>query len=584
MKQFLHFSYPLLKLCLILILLFARAIIADVYTGHGVPVVRTTGLPAETFPIVSGGSVYSVLSDGSGGWFIGGNFTAVGSVTRNGLAHILADGSLDMSWVANITGTAVYAMDIVIGVGLVVGGSFTEINGTSRNNIAALSTSNGSVLSWYPSGGLNGIVYVVASRKFGGATLVGGNFTYGALSNLVDINSTASFVTSMGNPNGTVRALAVVPAGANQHCYVGGDFTEIFGTEANRICRISRDFEMGWHWTGWYPTGGANGTVRSLVIPGNTPEPPYPWLWVDVIAGGDFTTIGGVPRNHLAGLSYFDASIHEWDPNITGTSVFSLVSAGTKVYVGGNFIKVGDTWINNLAAISLTTGLVTESYWDPSPNSSVYSLALSTSHVYVGGAFEYMLTPPLPVEFNLFSARVISNSVELYWRTQTEVNNYGFDIERASFSTDATLIWQKIGFVSGYGNSNSAREYSFIDKKVLSGKYYYRLRQIDSDGKYKYSESIMVDLGVPKEFRLLQNYPNPFNPATTIRYEVAKETNVSLKVYDVIGNEVATLINETKPVGTYEVVFDAANLSNGVYFYQIQAGDFTATRKLTLMK
>lgn len=107
---------------------------------------------------------------------------------------------------------------------------------------------------------------------------------------------------------------------------------------------------------------------------------------------------------------------------------------------------------------------------------------------------------------------------------------------------------------------------------------------MDFDGSYEYSNMVEVEVKVPNRFDLSQNYPNPFNPTTTIIYEIAKETIVSLKVYDVIGNEVVTLVNETKPAGTYEVIFDATNLSNGVYLYKIQAGNFTATKKLILMK
>ncbi len=110
------------------------------------------------------------------------------------------------------------------------------------------------------------------------------------------------------------------------------------------------------------------------------------------------------------------------------------------------------------------------------------------------------------------------------------------------------------------------------------------MKQLDFNGTSSYSSIVEVEVKIPNKFGLNQNYPNPFNPTTTINYEIAKETNVSLKVYDAIGNQVATLVNEIKPAGTYEVVFDASNLSNGVYFYEIKAGNFTATKKLILMK
>lgn len=382
----LRFTKPLIKVMLYSIifcgLLFSISL-AQTYTGHGVILDETTGLPLPTAE-VTGGNVNCALSDGSGGWFIGGNFTTVGGVTRNGLAHILADGSLDMSWVANITGSSVNAMANANGTGLFVGGSFTAINGTTRNNIAKLSLTDGSVQSWNPSGTVDGVVFALAARLDN--AVVGGLFTYGAMSNLIEINSTAGFVAPMGNPNNTVWALALMPAGGtNAYLYVGGDFTQIFGVSANRIKRIYRDFELGWYDPdGWYPPGGADGRVRALTLAGAG----SPWEF-SVIAGGDFTTIGGVPRNRLAAISFFDASVETWNPDITGSSVYTVASTGPLVYTGGDFSYVGTTPRNNLSAVSTSTGLATT--WDPHPNNIVRTLALGS--VFAGGNFDAMGAP-----------------------------------------------------------------------------------------------------------------------------------------------------------------------------------------------
>jgi predicted lipoprotein with Yx(FWY)xxD motif len=187
----------------------------------------------------------------------------------------------------------------------------------------------------------------------------------------------------------------------------------------------------------------------------------------------------------------------------------------------------------------------------------------------------------LPVELTKFTANILGNKVTLNWQTATEVDNYGFDVERTfSHSTE----WQKIGFVQGNGNSNSPKEYSFADNSATSGKYAYRLKQIDNDGTYKYSNEIKVDLGIPTEFSLQQNYPNPFNPETVINYQLPVSGNVSLKVFDMLGREVATIVNEVQKAGMYDVSFNGKAFASGTYFYRFQSGNYVKINKMVLMK
>jgi hypothetical protein len=161
------------------------------------------------------------------------------------------------------------------------------------------------------------------------------------------------------------------------------------------------------------------------------------------------------------------------------------------------------------------------------------------------------------------------------------VNNYGFEIER-----NVETGWENIGFVDGHGNSNSPKNYSFKDNNLSYGKIQYRLKQIDNDGKFEYSEIVDVNIDLPLSFELSQNYPNPFNPTTKIGFRIPIGTSgiVSLKVYDILGREVATLVNEEKSAGIYEVEFNAESLSSGIYFYRLQTGNFVDTKKFTLMK
>jgi len=191
----------------------------------------------------------------------------------------------------------------------------------------------------------------------------------------------------------------------------------------------------------------------------------------------------------------------------------------------------------------------------------------------------------LPVELTSFSATTIGSLIKLSWSTSTEVNNYGFEIERKVGSPQSAIYnYEKIGFLNGNGNSNSPKSYSYQDNSISAGKYSYRLKQIDNDGQFEYSEVIEIDLGLPTEYELTQNYPNPFNPSTKISWQSPVSSHQTLKVYDVLGNEVATLVNEYKPAGSYEVTFDASSLSSGIYLYKIQSGNFIQTKKMILIK
>ncbi|MCF8307171.1 MAG: T9SS type A sorting domain-containing protein [Ignavibacteriales bacterium] len=201
----------------------------------------------------------------------------------------------------------------------------------------------------------------------------------------------------------------------------------------------------------------------------------------------------------------------------------------------------------------------------------------------------------LPVELTSFWAEISEKDVVLNWQTATEVNNYGFEIERIS---PQPLSWQgegqgrswvKIGFVEGHGNSNSPKNYFFIDNSITEGNYSYRLKQIDTDGKFEYSEIVAVEIGNPStdgptDFELFQNYPNPFNPNTSIDYSLPVDEYVSLKVYDILGNQVAELVNEKKAAGKYKINFNASYLSSGLCIYKIQAGSFSKVRKMMLLK
>ena len=220
----------------------------------------------------------------------------------------------------------------------------------------------------------------------------------------------------------------------------------------------------------------------------------------------------------------------------------------------------------------------------PGVNLDIYSCTnpeLRSATAPTIGAYEYT-EQTLPVELASFISNVTGRDVNLNWTTTSELNNAGFNVERRIVNTNE---WTKVGNVAGNGTVSTPQEYSFTDRGLDAGKYNYRLKQIDFNGNFEYYNlSSEVNVGVPTKFDLSQNYPNPFNPSTKINYDVPSDGLVSLKIFDMSGKEVASLVNEVKTAGYYTLQFNAANLPSGVYFYTLSANNFTSTKKMTLLK
>jgi hypothetical protein len=191
----------------------------------------------------------------------------------------------------------------------------------------------------------------------------------------------------------------------------------------------------------------------------------------------------------------------------------------------------------------------------------------------------------VPVELTSFTASVSNGEVLLGWETATETNNFGFEVERNNQSTN-NENWQLIGFVEGNGTTTELHSYSFSDdiSSINASSLRYRLKQIDFNGVFEYSDEILVDNLAPADYVLEQNYPNPFNPSTTIKFGVPEKSNVVLTVYNSLGAEVATLVNEVREAGSYEIQFNANNFSSGIYYYRIASGNFTEIKKMILLK
>ncbi len=197
------------------------------------------------------------------------------------------------------------------------------------------------------------------------------------------------------------------------------------------------------------------------------------------------------------------------------------------------------------------------------------------------------LSLTVPVELVSFTASVSGSSIVLNWSTATETNNRGFEVERqraeGKMHTGDSEDWESMAFVEGNGSTTSKSVYTYVDNNVSSGKYYYRLKQIDFDGSFSYSPVVNADLN-HLSYELSQNYPNPFNPATSISYSVPEKSVVSLEIFNTLGQKIKTLVNETKETGKYTVRFSADNLPSGMYLYKLSAGKFTQSRKMLLVK
>jgi hypothetical protein len=287
----------------------------------------------------------------------------------------------------------------------------------------------------------------------------------------------------------------------------------------------------------------------------------------------------GLAKSSTASLTY---STIDMDINTTYLIVVSYI-----FQAGGDEVRL---WINpDLSGAEPSSDLSLTSGTDASDIAYIQFRQRELSgNINIDGirvATSWTLAP-LPVELISFTASVTDNRIQLHWKTATEINNFGFEVERLDSERSTTgEVWKNIGFVEGHGNSSSEKEYDFVDKNVsLAGKYFYRLKQIDVDGTFDYSEVVEVELAAPSKFGISQNYPNPFNPITTIKYSLPKTSYITLKVYNTLGEEIAVLVNEIKEAGIYNARFDASKLSGGVYFYRIEAGGISQVKKMILLK
>ncbi len=330
------------------------------------------------------------------------------------------------------------------------------------------------------------------------------------------------------------------------------------------------------------------------------------------LANADFKFTFNVANFSGSTIEYIDASNELWNSNGTETSSYNENIAPTFLAANQLVINVQpptfttQTQFNSRIAkidatpskhklgqfvvytVSNTSGYFGLTWLTGVGGTVVTSFEPATPWVssQATGTLEVITDTPLPVQLASFIGNVENKrNVTLNWKTEFENNNSGFEIERKLI--DGT--WSKIGFISGNGTTNTPVSYKFSDLKLNTGKYNYRLKQIDNNGNYEYFNlNAEIEVGIPDKFNLSQNYPNPFNPTTKIDFDLPLDSRVSIILYDISGREVKTLVNDQRTAGYYTIQFNSAGLSSGTYFYRIMTkssgADFIMAKKMVLLK
>lgn len=338
---------------------------------------------------------------------------------------------------------------------------------------------------------------------------------------------------------------------------------------------IFRSSDYGQTWSQKFVTSGEIPTIAT-----DKQKPGIAWAtrWG---GGGGFlkSTDYGLTWttvNFFNGLNMWGVDIH---PNISDYVCVGKYSSPSQIYISKDG---GLNWT--------TTAIAGSNY-------SIY--IIDTMNVFAAQSTGfYKLDAPwfVPVELTAFKIEVNGNNIKLSWSTATELNNKGFDIQMS----EDNVNFENVGFVPGFGSSAEKQNYEFDLSGLKEGKYFFRLAQLDFDGTISYSSTNSVELFLPKEFSLSQNYPNPFNPSTKISWQSPVNGWQSLKVFDVLGNHVTTLVDEYRPAGNYEVVFDPVssipqsgrqylksgirNLASGIYLYQLRIGNLVQTKKMLYLQ
>lgn len=321
--------------------------------------------------------------------------------------------------------------------------------------------------------------------------------------------------------------------------------------------------------------------------------PPAGWRLVNPDGSITFSQFIGANGPSFAGTKSIKMDFYSYSATGRTDTLYSKIYTGLSnsdsLIFDWAYAQYSSTYVDRLIVKLSQDGGLTFPYTIFDKSGAALATAPNTTSAFVPtptqwSRFTYLLNMLIPVELISFTAMVNGNDVHLNWSTASEKNNHGFEVQRKSGEDFVT-----IGFVRGHGTTVQAQNYSFIDGNLAAGKYFYRLRQVDYNGSYEFSKLVEVNIEAPKVYSLEQNYPNPFNPTTRINFNLAADSKVTLKIFNLLGEEVKILVNQTLSSGSHKIDFDARNLNNGVYIYKIEAvgidgSTFKDVKKMALIK
>ncbi len=522
----------------------------------------------------------------------GNGLTVNGNVIVNSAGRLKTSGSTPASGPLyqqlilnkDLTVNSSGQIDMRVGSGSNVSVGRVVFSGNSNSNIYLS-------LTTYSTSGeeFNSVVI----NKTGGAKVVLATGNLFQNNNASTAGDTLVFISGMIETTGSTRWVHLATStaavqGASMTCYVQGILGRGITNTAGNI--TSRTIDIG-DATGYRPivvscsTALANSTghyVWASVVDGDAAAVSNTYAGgIDLVSSARYYKVGYNAQNTAIPLWHKIAPSYLNDDGVTNGTTELQVAYRTST--GPNWIGIGPSSSPAATPGSSPTAIPSDSLDDASKFSITGGDSIYVSLARISGG-----TTSLPVEMTSFTASIQgANSAILRWSTAMEVNNMGFDVERRSVTGDELRVasWLKIGFVSGAGTSTSPREYSYQDVNLTPGVYVYRLKQIDNSGAYKYSTSTQVDIGVSKGFELLSNYPNPFNPETNIRFSVPENGFATLKVFNMLGQEVATLFSGIAQAGHYiPATFNAGKLASGVYFSRLEYNGKSIVQRMLMTK